>query len=300
MVRCGRASCGKRFPESSRFPWFPSSGTCCSSSSSCRSGACSCPSRASTEVTGRSRSAKRCGPRRAWPSAGRRILVLLIFGLRFDFVSRWFLVLFGFLNFVLLAMEKVALRLLSRGVRARGFNFRTALIVGTGPQAAQFGDFLEGHPHWGFRVVGYLDDDNGERDRPEGELALPRTHHGHRIGSGRGGDRRGHLRDRERQARRIRAGPARRRAPRGAGARLPRHLPARPRAARARGARRDSAALLHDDAFEPDRARRQARRSISSCRWCSSWSRSRSRSSRRPRSVSPPEGRSSSDRSAAG
>ncbi len=92
---------------------------------------------------------------------GTAILVLLIFGLRFDFVSRWFLVLFGFLNFLLLTMEKVAVRLLSHGVRARGFNFRTALIVGTGPRAAQFGDFLEGHPHWGFRVVGYLDDDNG-------------------------------------------------------------------------------------------------------------------------------------------
>jgi exopolysaccharide biosynthesis polyprenyl glycosylphosphotransferase len=92
---------------------------------------------------------------------GTAILVLLIFGLRLDFVSRWFLVIFGFINFGLLAAEKVAVRLLSRGVRARGFNFRTALIVGTGSKAAQFGDFLEGHPHWGFRVVGYLDDDNG-------------------------------------------------------------------------------------------------------------------------------------------
>lgn len=97
---------------------------------------------------------------------GTAILVLLIFGLRLDFVSRWFLVLFGFVNFLFLTTEKVALRLLSRGVRARGFNFRTALIVGTGPKAAQFGDFLEGHPHWGFRVVGYLDDDNG------GEIGL--------------------------------------------------------------------------------------------------------------------------------
>jgi len=97
---------------------------------------------------------------------GTAILVLLIFGLRLDFVSRWFLVIFGFINFVLLSAEKVAVRLLSRGVRARGFNFRTALIVGTGPKAAQFGDFLEAHPHWGFRVVGYLDDDNG------GEIGL--------------------------------------------------------------------------------------------------------------------------------
>ena len=93
---------------------------------------------------------------------GTAILVLLIFGLRLDFVSRWFLVLFGFLNFVLIAAEKMLLRTLSRFVRSRGFNFRTALLVGTGPKAAQFGDFLEGHPHWGFRVIGYLDDDGGE------------------------------------------------------------------------------------------------------------------------------------------
>ena len=97
---------------------------------------------------------------------GTAILVLLIFGLRFDFVSRWFLVLFGFIDFLLLATEKIALRTMSRGVRARGYNFRTALIVGTGPKAAQFGDFLEAHPHWGFRVVGYLDDGNG------GEIGL--------------------------------------------------------------------------------------------------------------------------------
>ena len=97
---------------------------------------------------------------------GTTILVLLIFGLRLDFVSRWFLVLFGVLNFLFLTAEKIALRQLSRWVRSRGFNFRTALIVGTGPKAAQFADFLEAHPHWGFRVVGYLDDENG------GEIGL--------------------------------------------------------------------------------------------------------------------------------
>ncbi|MEX1246103.1 MAG: sugar transferase [Thermoanaerobaculia bacterium] len=97
---------------------------------------------------------------------GTAILVLLIYGLRMEFVSRWFLVFFGVVNFLFLVSEKVALRLISRWVRARGFNFRTALIVGTGPKAAQFAEFLEAHPHWGFRVIGYLDDDNG------GEIAL--------------------------------------------------------------------------------------------------------------------------------
>src|SRR5262249_31947605 len=95
------------------------------------------------------------------PFGGTAILGLLIVGLRLDFVSRWFLVLFGTVNFVFLASEKVALRMLSRWVRQRGFNFRTALIVGTGPKASQFADFLEAHSHWGFRVLGYLDDDNG-------------------------------------------------------------------------------------------------------------------------------------------
>jgi exopolysaccharide biosynthesis polyprenyl glycosylphosphotransferase len=92
---------------------------------------------------------------------GTAILVLLIYGLRLEFVSRWFLVLFGVMNFLFLMSEKIALRLTSRWVRARGYNFRTALLVGTGPKASQLADFLEGHPHWGFRVMGYVDDGNG-------------------------------------------------------------------------------------------------------------------------------------------
>ncbi|HVE66030.1 MAG TPA: sugar transferase [Thermoanaerobaculia bacterium] len=92
---------------------------------------------------------------------GTALLTLFVYGLRFEFVSRWFLVVFGIVTFFLLAAERVALRLLSRWVRARGYNFRTVLLVGTGPKATQLADFMEAHPHWGFRVAGYLDDDNG-------------------------------------------------------------------------------------------------------------------------------------------
>ena len=92
---------------------------------------------------------------------GTALLTLLVYGLRFEFVSRWFLAVFGIVTFLLLAAERVALRLLSRWVRARGYNFRTVVLVGTGPKATQLADFMEAHPHWGFRVAGYLDDDNG-------------------------------------------------------------------------------------------------------------------------------------------
>jgi exopolysaccharide biosynthesis polyprenyl glycosylphosphotransferase len=92
---------------------------------------------------------------------GTAMLALLVYGLRLEFVSRFFLLVFGVVNFTFLSTEKVALRLISRWVRARGLNFRTVLIAGTGQKAAQLGDFVEAHPHWGFRVIGYLDDDNG-------------------------------------------------------------------------------------------------------------------------------------------
>jgi exopolysaccharide biosynthesis polyprenyl glycosylphosphotransferase len=92
---------------------------------------------------------------------GTALLALIVYGLRLEFVSRWFLAIFGGVNFAFLATEKVALRLISRWVRARGYNFRTVLLVGTGSKADSLAKFLEGHPYWGFRVIGYLDDDNG-------------------------------------------------------------------------------------------------------------------------------------------
>jgi exopolysaccharide biosynthesis polyprenyl glycosylphosphotransferase len=92
---------------------------------------------------------------------GTAILTLFVYGLRLEFVSRWFLAVFGIVVFFFLSATRVALRLLSRWVRTRGYNFRTVLLVGTGPKASKLADFIEAHPHWGFNVVGYLDDDNG-------------------------------------------------------------------------------------------------------------------------------------------
>src|SRR5215831_4856806 len=92
---------------------------------------------------------------------GTALLALAVYGLRLEFVSRFFLVVFGIVNFSFLATEKIALRLTSRYVRARGYNFRTVLLVGTGRKALQLADLLEGRPYWGFKVLGYLQDDNG-------------------------------------------------------------------------------------------------------------------------------------------
>lgn len=81
--------------------------------------------------------------------------------LRLDFVSRPFLMLFGVLDLGLLLAEKLALRLGARHVRRRGFNYRTALIVGINPRAEEVARIIGERPHWGVKLLGFVSP-NGE------------------------------------------------------------------------------------------------------------------------------------------
>src|SRR5439155_8556063 len=88
-------------------------------------------------------------------------LALLVYAFRLTYVSRPFLFLFALVDFALLAAEKLAIRAVAQNARARGYNFRTVVLAGTGARAFALAQFLEAHPHWGFRVIGYLDDGAG-------------------------------------------------------------------------------------------------------------------------------------------
>ena len=171
-------------------------------------------------------------------------------------MSRWFLVLFGVVNFLFLATEKVALRLLSRWVRSRGFNFRTALIVGTGPEGRRSSPTSSRRTRTGASAcVGYLDDDNGGEIAPERTAgpASGRSRTWSRssarevidevifvIEKGKLGEYEEALLVAERHG--VRAHVSLDIFP---------HVLARPGP---RGARRDPAALLHDDAVQPGRS----------------------------------------------
>ncbi|MEM6455194.1 MAG: sugar transferase [Acidobacteriota bacterium] len=96
-------------------------------------------------------------------ATGTAILALTIYVLRLDRhllgdddVSRLWLALFGVAAGVLLVAEKLALRILSRYVRSKGFNYRTVLIVGTHPQAIALADSIRGHRYWGYKVLGFV------------------------------------------------------------------------------------------------------------------------------------------------
>lgn len=56
-------------------------------------------------------------------------------------------------------VEKVALIKSFRFVRKRGYNTRNILIVGTNRRALHFAEVVERHSEWGFRVLGFLDED---------------------------------------------------------------------------------------------------------------------------------------------
>jgi len=69
-----------------------------------------------------------------------------------------FPLLFGAAQFSILMTERLALFGLLRFARRLGRNTRNVLIVGSGPRAVSVKRRIEQNPHWGLRVVGYLDD----------------------------------------------------------------------------------------------------------------------------------------------
>ncbi len=87
-----------------------------------------------------------------------------------DRISRGWIVLFALLTAVLLLSEKLTLRLTARQVRARGLNFRTIVVVGTGRTAGAIAEALSEHRWWGYRVHGFFALEEGEPPDPR---ALP-------------------------------------------------------------------------------------------------------------------------------
>jgi exopolysaccharide biosynthesis polyprenyl glycosylphosphotransferase len=96
-------------------------------------------------------------------------LALLIYGLRLeqwllgtDEISRPWMLLVGLFSCLLLLTEKLALRTLSRYVRASGFNYRTVVIVGNGRGAVELADSIRNHRYWGFKVLGFIEHPPGQ------------------------------------------------------------------------------------------------------------------------------------------
>ncbi len=84
---------------------------------------------------------------------GTVALILVVYLARWDFISRPFLFLFGIVGIVFLALERLAVRLIARKVRIRGFNFRTVVLVGDTPRARALARRIREHAWWGLRIL---------------------------------------------------------------------------------------------------------------------------------------------------
>jgi exopolysaccharide biosynthesis polyprenyl glycosylphosphotransferase len=83
----------------------------------------------------------------------------VLFTFRLPDVSRLFLILLFPMQWLLTLATRVALRIGFEWLRARGYNQRYVLVVGTGTRGQAFAAKLEGHTELGLRVIGFVDDE---------------------------------------------------------------------------------------------------------------------------------------------
>ncbi len=85
--------------------------------------------------------------------------IIVLFFLKEASLSRAFVIAYSFGLFLVLSLEKFILRRLLYQIRVRGKNLRSLLIVGAGEVGKSFVDAIEENPHFGYKVVGFLDDE---------------------------------------------------------------------------------------------------------------------------------------------
>ena len=79
----------------------------------------------------------------------------------------------GALQMLLVGGSRAVGHLGLRVLRRSGRNYRNVLVVGSGPRALEVRSVLDGHPEWGLRLVGFLD----ETDSPVVEGIEPEEVH---------------------------------------------------------------------------------------------------------------------------
>ncbi len=100
------------------------------------------------------------------------LLVASTFFIRTFSYSRWVIVLFWALDVVSVYSVRLGIREVVRGLRRHGRFVRRALVVGAGPLGREVVHRLRGHPEFGVRVVGYLDERVPAGERIEGKEVL--------------------------------------------------------------------------------------------------------------------------------
>ena len=95
------------------------------------------------------------------------------FVLKIDYIPRPLVTLTFLFSFMLITVQKIALVTFFRHLRRHGLNYRTLLLVGTGPRAQKFLRENNKSRAFGLKVLGLIDEDPAKKGiRVEGYLVL--------------------------------------------------------------------------------------------------------------------------------
>ena len=83
----------------------------------------------------------------------------IVYVVKLHDISRIFLFLLIGISLALFVIEKASIVFFFRYLRAKGYNTRNILLVGTGKRAENFVKLVESHNEWGFKILRTIDED---------------------------------------------------------------------------------------------------------------------------------------------
>lgn len=86
------------------------------------------------------------------------VAIVLFYVVRLDIMNRTQLLAFALFSSVGVTIKSYVFRKILAFARRRGMNIRKLLIVGAGNVGVRFSDFIKENPHFGYKCVGFLDD----------------------------------------------------------------------------------------------------------------------------------------------
>lgn len=104
---------------------------------------------------------------------GNLVIWAFLFSLKYYYISRPFIFIFGIVNFLFMAIERVIIRLTLRSIRRKGYNQKLILIVGTNKSAINLAKLIQRNKDWGFQLLGFVSySDKIKKDTLEGYPVL--------------------------------------------------------------------------------------------------------------------------------
>ncbi len=86
------------------------------------------------------------------------ISIVFLFSLKDSDLSRTFILSQFILISFFISLEKYLLRMILYYLRRKGKNIRSMIIIGAGNVGRAFNDIIKSSPHYGYKILGYLDD----------------------------------------------------------------------------------------------------------------------------------------------